>query len=139
MHKRRAMLIAVAVLGVLLVPLAARALILNNGMIVVENHTSSAIRVYLEHPLNAGHFIDEGSLEPGQTWRSQKCCFAAWSPYSMRVYRHAPAPMGGNYAKSFAPRLCNRNGIPYGYDVLIMDNDNQIVEQHTHVCYEGPL
>jgi hypothetical protein len=126
-------------LGMLIGPAPARALILNHGMIVITNRTTDTLSIYLEHTWSIGHFIDRAELPPGATWHSQSCCYAAGSPYQLRIYRHAPAPLGGNTDKQFSPHLCNRNGIPYGYAVFTVENGNQIREQYPATCYEGEL
>ncbi len=136
--KRFALLFS-AVLTLLLIALPALAVNLHNGTIVVHNKTSDTISVWFEHSWSTGHFMQEANIAPGGTFITSACCFAAGSPYRMRTYRHAPAPMGGNLTHfSFTPHLCNRDGIPYGYAVIVVTQANRVEEIDRHSCYEGP-
>ena len=141
---RRCRLLVAAVfavaLGVLIGPPPAQALILNHGMIVVRNNTTSKLGITLEHTWSSGTNIDRADVDPGTTWHSQSCCYAAGSPYRIRVFRNEPAALAGRYEMTFTPHLCNRNGVPYGYAVItIEEKGNQILEVSRESCYGGPL
>ena len=112
---------------------------LHNGAIVIHNHTDDTIEVYLDPSFLKGAVVQEGRIAPGGTFISDRCCFAAGTSYRMRTLRSARAPQGGRLTDfSFTPHLCNRDGIPYGYAVLVVYRNNTIHEIDHEACYEGP-
>ncbi len=132
--KRFSMLIA-AVVAMLLFARPALAVNLHNGVIVVHNNTNNEIDVSFEHGWFTGHFMQRARIAPGKTFITDACCFAAGSPYRMRTYRRSAAPMGGNLTDfPFTPHLCNRNGIPYGYAVIVVNDNNTIHEIDHRSC-----
>jgi len=133
---RRFSILVAALAAVLLFARPALAVNLHNGAIVVHNNSKSEIEVFFEHGWFTGHFIQQARIAPGKTFITDACCFAAGSPYRMRTYRRAPAPMGGNLTHfPFTPHLCNRDGIPYGYAVIVVNDNNTIHEVDQTSCY----
>jgi hypothetical protein len=117
----------------------ARAVVLNNGIVAITNDSSDSITIYLEHAWNEGHFIETRvTIAPRQTWLSSGCCFAAGSPYQLRVTRNSRGNPNPLYHK-FTPHLCNRNGIPYGFYEVTVNGNNSFRSGDERACYEGPL
>ncbi len=136
--KRFPLLLAAAVAAILLIARPALAVNLHNGAIVVRNNTHDEINIFLEHAWYTGHPIERAKIPPGHTFVTDACCFAAGSPYQLRVYRRAGAPMGGNlHDFLFHPHLCNSKGIPYGYAVLVVEDNNTIREVDQRTCFEN--
>ncbi len=139
--KRFSILVA-ALAAVLLFTRPALAVNLHNGAIVVHNNTQDVIYVRFENGLFKGHFIygyRSLSIAPGKALITDACCFAAGTPYVMHADRLAPEPVGGKLTSFvFTPHLCNRNGIPYGYAVIVVKDNNAVQEVEHGSCYEGP-
>lgn len=132
------MLIA-AVAAVFLFTRPALAVNLHNGAIVVHNNTSDVIQVLFAHGWSTGRVMQKANLAPGKTLITDVCCFAAGSPYEVSTYRFAHAPVGGHLPDlRFTPHLCNRDGIPYGYAVIVVNDNNTIHEIDKTSCYEVP-
>ena len=124
--KRFSILVA-ALASVLLFARPALAVNLHNGAIVVHNKTSNPIQVKFEYQGMRGHIIQELRIAPGRTAITDACCFAAGSPY--RIHVGDLTPFG------FTPYLCHKNGIPYGYAVIVVNENNSIHEADHHSCY----
>ena len=131
--KRFSILVA-ALAAVLLFARPALAVNLHNGAIVVHNNMSSEIHVKFEYKGMMGHFIQEFDIAPGKTAITDSCCFAAGSPYRIHVFRSRPHPMDLT-PFVFTPHLCNKNGIPYGYAVIDVNENYSIHEIDQHSCY----
>lgn len=121
--------------------LPARALNLHNGVIVVRNHGTTNVRVYLEYAGNLGHVMESHDIAPGATWYSSVCCFAAGSTYRLDLRRdnNSMGQLGGRVVWGITPHLCNRNGIPYGFFDIALDDRNKLHEGASNACYDGPL
>jgi len=137
--KRFSILVA-AFAAILLFARPALAINLHNGAIVVQNKTNSELRVEFEHGVLKGLAITKVfSIYPHKTIIANSCCFAAGSPYVMHSTRSVP--MGGQGGQvelpSFVvtPHLCNKNGIPYGYAVIVVDPNYTIHEVDHNSCY----
>ncbi len=118
--------------------LPARAVVINNGIVVVTNHTTDNVVIYLENALFTGHFIESNiSIAPGHTWRSSVCCFAAGTQYQLLVSRKSITNLGGNLHHGFTPHLCNHHGIPYGFYEVVLGNQNHFYEGDRSACYQS--
>ena len=136
-----ALLGALSMAMILAVPQPAQALVVNNGMIVVHNDTGYHVSFLLDFV--RGHtIVHVRDLPPGSTYRTQACCFAAGTEYSFDAYARPKLEL----FKKIRPHLCNRNGIPYGYEELRItmeritpnaDLNHMVVHiVNPHGCYE---
>lgn len=109
--------------------------VLNPGIVIVSNNTSYQVTF----DVHAGGVAIDGSywsMSNGQSWHSTKCCFAAGTEYYIVVRYQPQDGMKKKDKIYFRPRLCNRNGIPYGFTHLVLtDSSHHFVDG----CYEGPL
>ncbi|MDH2910295.1 MAG: hypothetical protein PXZ07_09350 [Candidatus Eremiobacteraeota bacterium] len=112
---------------------------LHNGAIVVHNNTKSGIEVSFEHGWFTGHPIQVARIAPGKAFITDACCFEVNVLYRMRTYRSAGLHMrhmGGSLAPfEFKPHQCDRDGIRYGYAVIVVNDDNTIHEVDHNSCY----
>lgn len=113
------------------------AIVLNNGLIVVRNTTD--VPVVVKMLTMSGHTWEGTTLEPGHTFTTERCCYAAGTEYRLYVLHKGPAATHGgmNNNTYFRPTLCNRNGIPYGFAEFTVTAHN-VNRAYVH-CYEGPL
>lgn len=136
MFKRPALATLALAVGIVLAATApSQALVLNHGLIVVHNESKESITINLEREWYTGHPIDRATIPAGGTYDTSACCYMAGSPYRIDA-RTRTNPGIAHYTK-ISPRLCNRNGIPYGYEVVSWDGTNFHIDPHG--CYEGPL
>jgi len=115
----------------------APAIILNNGLIIVHNTTD--VPVVVEMLTMSGHTWEGTTLQPGHTFMTERCCYAAGTEYRLYVLHKGPAGAYGGMDNNiyFRPALCNRNGIPYGFAEFRITANN--VNRTYTQCYEGPL
>ena len=79
----RRLLFVLAFIVALAVTVApAPAVVMNNGVIVVTNHTRDPIRIQLDGAVQS---VEHGTLQPGETWYSGRCCYAAGTSYKLVV------------------------------------------------------
>ena len=117
----------------------AGSLVLNNGIILVHN-LSSRTRTGIAIIHWDSGIMQENvmAIAPGDIWLTHKCCYAAGTRYTLSISTSHEQ----NFA--FTPHLCFRNGIPYGYaELTINDESNNkarvdVVERHG-TCYMGEL
>jgi len=110
----------------LALPAAASALNLHNGFIQVTNDTSFEARGLIQHvflaaPVGGGYTI---TIPPHSTRYFNNCCIAAGSEYDItpdwiddQVVTGATIKpgRGSMHPARVLARLCNVNGIPFGY------------------------
>jgi hypothetical protein len=130
--------LTVATLAVAALP--AWAISLHNGLILVHNFSQAPIQVEVLTPF--GHTWEgPETVQPGYMFISHKCCYAAGTQYRIYVRRLAGAAKEAEPAVNVyvTPKLCNRDGIPYGFAELVVDR--QFVHGHgtQDHCYGGPL
>ncbi|MDE2483362.1 MAG: hypothetical protein KGN02_14390 [bacterium] len=126
----------VTLVALLLLALPALAVNLHNGMIVVHNTTSREIEIKVTHLWTPHHAMESARVAPGATFIANVCCFAAGSNYRVQVWTiRTDRPMA-DYP--FQLRLCNRDGIPYGYGEINVSRDYAVEQVNRDGCYEGP-
>ncbi|MGC8484192.1 MAG: hypothetical protein ACP5O6_00960 [Candidatus Baltobacteraceae bacterium] len=123
----------------------ASAIVLNNGLIVVHNNTRVALTVRML--TDSGQTGEGIKLDPGHTFYSQRCCYAAGMQY--RLYIYSTGEYDPNSKKFvgdipgeniyFVPKLCNRHGIPYGYAEFNVTLGQVTRVNEKHGCYTVPL
>lgn len=113
------------------------AIVLNNGLIIVHNKTDVPVIVEMLTP--SGHTWEGTTLAPGASFATDRCCYAAGTEYRLYVLHKGPGSKYGGMNNNiyFRPRLCNRNGIPYGFAEFNV-TDHNVNRTYTE-CYEGPL
>jgi hypothetical protein len=135
----RSLCLTVALTAAAIAVLAApsSAIVLNNGLIIVRNNT--AVPVVVEMLTMSGHTWEGTTLAPGGTFATERCCYAAGTEYRLYVLHKGPASKYGGMDNNiyFRPKLCNRNGIPYGFAEFNV-TDRNVNRAYTD-CYEGPL
>ncbi len=130
-------------------PKPADAIVINNGLIVVVNDTGKGIAGAQIWHWNTTRIDYVASLNPGQIWHANGCCAAAGSEYTLDLTVWVKPAIGGSEPVTrravyrFIPKLCNRNGIPYGFAKLVVmpdgPNNYKIERIDPNSCYEGPL
>ena len=104
---------------------------LHNGLVIVHNTTEVPVEVEMLTP--SGHTWEGGTVAPGHTYITHRCCYAAGTEYRLYVLR-----TGRHHSLiSFIPKLCNRNNIPYGFAEFNVTR-NKLNRAPTS-CYTGPL
>ncbi|MDE2481250.1 MAG: hypothetical protein KGN02_03560 [bacterium] len=117
----------------------ASAIVINNGLIVVHNTTK--VPVIVKVLTHSGHEWEGHTVQPGHSFMSERCCYAAGSEYRIYV-RHLGSGSSLQYGGMdnniyFRPELCNRNGIPYGFAEFKVTDHN--VNRMHNGCYTGPI
>ncbi len=110
---------------------------LHNGLIIVHNTT--AVPVVVEMLTPSGHTWEGETVAPGHTFITHRCCYAAGTEYRLYVLHKGPGSHYGGMNNNiyFKPKLCNRNGIPYGFAEFKV-TDHNVNRTYTD-CYTGPL
>lgn len=127
--------VAAVVASVLLTTAASSAIVLNNGLIIVRNDSGAPATVRLL--TKGGHIMESATLPAGQSFESVHCCYAAGTEYRIYVAHRTPQMGDDQSTMDFDPRICNRNGIPYGFARFLITGRN--VLRVDFGCYEGPL
>lgn len=127
----------IASVAVIALP-AWAAINLHNGLILVHNFSKGPIRVDVRN--FSGITFESVMVQPGSAFAFQKCCYAAGTDYLVQVIRMEPQPGAADKPHvTVRPKLCNRNGIPYGFSEVAV-NDTYVHGGGTpDHCYEGPL
>lgn len=108
-------LLTALVVGLLVTALPASALNFHNGMIVIVNTTGRDLIAYAE--FISGHPIDRVNMGQGRV-TVNSCCYAAGSRYIIDGRLTDPSAQAHKTSFDVTPRLCNKDGIPYGYAVV---------------------
>lgn len=106
----------------------------SEGVIVVQNNTGWTIRVTLAHQWTRGTTMESVQIDPGNSWHSAACCFAAGSPYVL-VATFQDNGQETSRSIDFRPALCHKIVVPYGYEMIrINPSRNKIFLALDHTC-----
>ena len=120
MLKRLGFIGGFALVAALIMALPASALNFRNGYITVTNATSTMVHASINH--------EEWGFGPQRSVNFNDCCYAAGTTY------HLTARLGHRsefFKASVTPRLCSKNGSPYGYAHLVVHDDGHIARVDT--------
>ena len=125
----RSVALTAALATLALLPAPAPAANLHNGVIVIRNDTHARMRIGGLYDLPAFY------IYPGQKFETTSCCFAAGTHYTINYIGS-----GEQYYHHYTivPKLCNTNGIPYGYaDIAIelKSGKYEVVRLDGDTCY----
>ncbi len=141
--RRISLSVAVAIMlavSSMLAPAPASAVVLHNGLIAVHNLLRGPLQVNIV--TETGHVWEEGTVNPGATFYSERCCYVAGIWYRVRLFsRGAWDPVQKKFVElieteyKVKPVLCNFKGIPYGFAEFTVTYRGAVDIIPHHGCY----
>ena len=120
MLKRLGFIGGLALIAALIMALPASALNFRNGYITVTNATTAVVHARISH--------EEWGLSPKATVNFNDCCYAAGTKYLLTALLGHSTHF---FEASVTPRLCSKNGSPYGYAHLVVHDNGHITRVDT--------
>ena len=124
----------------MLAPVPASAIVLHNGLIVIHNQLRVPLTIRIVTA--TGHFWEGGTIKPGATFYSERCCYAAGSVYRVWLdsmgkwdYDHKKLVDHVLQEENVKPALCNFKGIPYGFAEFTVAYRGELDIIMHHGCY----
>lgn len=132
------MLLAASLIAAYAAAASANPINLHNGLLLVYNHSSDVIDVRIL-TLNGDIWEEDRNVPPGAIFHTSGCCYAAGTQYRVYILDRGRSPFGLENPNHYVrPKLCSRNGIPYGFaEIVVTHTSVNVVENPA--CYEGPV